>query len=82
MLAKLMYAGNSLGEETYAQDGKMELTDEYTWIVDPIDGTYMNFLQVDLPLIKSRAIYSPSFRNMQVRKQKRAEMLNRPYVPV
>jgi hypothetical protein len=29
---------HSLGEETYAEDGKMELTDEYTWIVDPIDG--------------------------------------------
>ncbi|KAJ9120880.1 hypothetical protein QFC22_002815 [Naganishia vaughanmartiniae] len=28
-----------LGEETYAVDKKMKLTDEYTWIVDPIDGT-------------------------------------------
>lgn len=28
---------NSIGEETYAAEGKMELTDEYTWIVDPID---------------------------------------------
>jgi hypothetical protein len=27
----------SIGEETYAAEGKMELTDEYTWIVDPID---------------------------------------------
>ncbi|KAJ9102224.1 hypothetical protein QFC20_005053 [Naganishia adeliensis] len=28
-----------IGEETYAAEGKMELTDEFTWIVDPIDGT-------------------------------------------
>ncbi|GHJ84267.1 hypothetical protein NliqN6_0669 [Naganishia liquefaciens] len=28
-----------LGEETYAIDKKMDLTDDYTWIVDPIDGT-------------------------------------------
>jgi fructose-1,6-bisphosphatase/inositol monophosphatase family enzyme len=31
-------ASHSLGEETYEVDKKMELTDEYTWIVDPIDG--------------------------------------------
>lgn len=30
---------HSLGEETYAQDKKMELTDDFTWIIDPIDGT-------------------------------------------
>jgi myo-inositol-1(or 4)-monophosphatase len=28
----------SIGEETYAAEGKMDLTDEFTWIVDPIDG--------------------------------------------
>jgi fructose-1,6-bisphosphatase/inositol monophosphatase family enzyme len=28
----------SIGEETYAVDGKMDLTDDFTWIVDPIDG--------------------------------------------
>lgn len=33
---------NSIGEETYAETGKMELTDEYTWIVDPIDGEYQD----------------------------------------
>jgi fructose-1,6-bisphosphatase/inositol monophosphatase family enzyme len=29
---------HSIGEETYAIDGKMDLTDDLTWIVDPIDG--------------------------------------------
>ncbi|XP_071723856.1 inositol monophosphatase 3-like [Rutidosis leptorrhynchoides] len=28
-----------IGEETTAANGKMELTDEPTWIVDPVDGT-------------------------------------------
>lgn len=37
---KLSYShtGFSIGEETYAAEGKMELTEEFTWIVDPIDG--------------------------------------------
>jgi hypothetical protein len=34
------YAVNSIGEETYAAEGKMELTEEFTWIVDPIDGEH------------------------------------------
>lgn len=29
---------DSLGEETYAEDGQMKLGDDWTWIVDPIDG--------------------------------------------
>lgn len=32
------YVVVSIGEETYAAEGMMELTDEFTWIVDPIDG--------------------------------------------
>ena len=36
---KMAYTpSTSIGEETYAAEGKMELTDEFTWIVDPIDG--------------------------------------------
>jgi hypothetical protein len=29
---------DSIGEETYAETHEMELTDEWTWINDPIDG--------------------------------------------
>jgi len=29
---------HSIGEETYAETHEMELTDEWTWINDPIDG--------------------------------------------
>ncbi|KAK1924161.1 putative inositol-1-monophosphatase [Papiliotrema laurentii] len=32
-----------IGEETYEKEGTCTLTEEYTWIVDPIDGT-MNFV--------------------------------------
>lgn len=29
--------GRSIGEESYAAGERQELTDEYTWMVDPID---------------------------------------------
>ncbi|KAJ9105283.1 hypothetical protein QFC21_001651 [Naganishia friedmannii] len=40
-----------IGEETYAETGKMELTDEYTWIVDPIDGCSIGLAHKKIPVV-------------------------------
>ena len=35
----IIFISRFIGEETIAEGGKCELTDDPTWIIDPIDGT-------------------------------------------
>lgn len=42
-LSKKFPTHKFIGEETVASGGKCELTDEPTWVIDPVDGT-MNFI--------------------------------------